>query len=190
MASQLEAELCCINHCWDVYEQNNIVNSVGVDDRTTEWVAASSEPMRIVNAPWKATKYQTKINIKDWTGYPDLIFVLLPKQTWFFLKLLFEFSPNVEFTDKKILYFTKIIRICHHLCKRPRWYHSTSKTQVTEGILLPWFIRFRNSRNPLNFWSIQGKLDCACSFPYRGGTFPCHHYNYSATFRLFFVNVV
>ena len=35
MASQLVNELCYIKHCWSVYEQNNIVSSVRVDD----WIA-------------------------------------------------------------------------------------------------------------------------------------------------------
>ena len=36
MKSQLENELDCIKHCNGVYEQNNIVNSVRVDDWTAE----------------------------------------------------------------------------------------------------------------------------------------------------------
>ena len=35
MASQLVNELCYIKQCWSVYEQNNIVSSVRVDD----WIA-------------------------------------------------------------------------------------------------------------------------------------------------------
>ena len=38
MASQLENEPCCIKHCWGVYEQNSIVNSVHEDDWTAERV--------------------------------------------------------------------------------------------------------------------------------------------------------
>ena len=37
MDFQFENELCCIKHCWGVYEQNNIVNSVGVNDGKAEW---------------------------------------------------------------------------------------------------------------------------------------------------------
>ena len=45
------------------------------------------------------------------------------------------FTEFAEFRDKNIsLYFTKIIQTCHLLCKRPRYYYSASKTQVTERI--------------------------------------------------------
>ena len=37
MVSQLANEHCCINHCWGVYGQTSIVNSVRVDDRTAEF---------------------------------------------------------------------------------------------------------------------------------------------------------
>ena len=46
----------------------------------------------------------------------------------------FEFSLNVFTEFSEILYFKKIIRTCHLLCKRPRCYHSASKTEVTEKI--------------------------------------------------------
>ena len=36
MASQLVNEHCYIKHCWSVYEQHNIVNSVRVDDWRAE----------------------------------------------------------------------------------------------------------------------------------------------------------
>ena len=36
MESLLENELACIKHCWGAYEQNMIMNSVRVDDRTAE----------------------------------------------------------------------------------------------------------------------------------------------------------
>ena len=42
MASQLENKLCCVKHCWDVYEQNSIVHSVRVDDWTSEWAIIAS----------------------------------------------------------------------------------------------------------------------------------------------------
>ena len=44
---------------------------------------------------------------------------------------LFEFSLNVftEISDNKYYMFKKIIRTCHLLCNRPRFYHSASKTQ-------------------------------------------------------------
>ena len=32
LTCKLENELCCIGHCWGVYEQNSIVKSVRVDD--------------------------------------------------------------------------------------------------------------------------------------------------------------
>ena len=35
-------ELCCIKHCWGVYEQDSLVNSVGVDDWTAEWAMIAS----------------------------------------------------------------------------------------------------------------------------------------------------
>ena len=41
MTLKLENELCCIKHCCSVYEQNSIVNSVRVDDRTTYKVITS-----------------------------------------------------------------------------------------------------------------------------------------------------
>ena len=37
----------CIKHCWGVYEQNNIVNSVHVNGWTTEWAIIAS------NETWK-----------------------------------------------------------------------------------------------------------------------------------------
>ena len=36
MASQLDNGLCCADRYWGVCEQNNILNSVGVHDRTGE----------------------------------------------------------------------------------------------------------------------------------------------------------
>ena len=42
MASQLENELCCIKHCWGVYEQNSIVNNAPVYDWTAEWAIIAS----------------------------------------------------------------------------------------------------------------------------------------------------
>ena len=42
MTSQLENELSCIKYCWDVYEQNNIVNNVHVGDWTAELVIIAS----------------------------------------------------------------------------------------------------------------------------------------------------
>ena len=45
MASKFPNELCCIKHCWDVCEQNSIVNSVRVDATTAEWaIIASNTP--------------------------------------------------------------------------------------------------------------------------------------------------
>ena len=35
-------EHCYIKHCWGIYEHNNIVNSVRVDDWTTEWAIIAS----------------------------------------------------------------------------------------------------------------------------------------------------
>ena len=34
--------LCCIKHCWGVYEQNNIVNSICVGDWTAELAIIAS----------------------------------------------------------------------------------------------------------------------------------------------------
>ena len=45
----------------------------------------------------------------------------------------FEFSLNVFTEFSEILYFKKIIRTCHLLCKRPR-YQRTSKMQIAERI--------------------------------------------------------
>ena len=42
MVPQLASENCCINHCWGVYEQNSIVNSVRADDRTAELAIIAS----------------------------------------------------------------------------------------------------------------------------------------------------
>ena len=42
MASQLENELFSVKHCWGVYEQISIVNSVRVDDWTAEWAFIAS----------------------------------------------------------------------------------------------------------------------------------------------------
>ena len=52
MASQLVNELDCIKHCWSVYEQNSIVNSVSVDDWTVECAIIAS----YVNNTHQATK--------------------------------------------------------------------------------------------------------------------------------------
>ena len=44
MDSQLENELYCIKHCWGVYKQKSTVNSVRIDDWTTEWaIIANNE---------------------------------------------------------------------------------------------------------------------------------------------------
>ena len=44
MDFHLKYGLCCIKHCWGVYEQNIIVNSVSVDDWTAELaIIASNE---------------------------------------------------------------------------------------------------------------------------------------------------
>ena len=44
MAFLLKYGLCCIKHCWGVYEQNSIVNNVSVDDWTAELaIIASNE---------------------------------------------------------------------------------------------------------------------------------------------------
>ena len=36
MASQLDNELCCVNHCWGAYEEYSIVSSFRIDDWTAE----------------------------------------------------------------------------------------------------------------------------------------------------------
>ena len=45
MAYQLVNELY-IKHCWGVYEQNSIVNTVHVDDWTGEWAIIASNEYR------------------------------------------------------------------------------------------------------------------------------------------------
>ena len=35
LASELDIELCSIKLGWGVYEQNSIMNNIGVDDRTS-----------------------------------------------------------------------------------------------------------------------------------------------------------
>ena len=45
MASKLKNEFCCIKNCWDVYEENNIVNSVRVDNWTAEWPTIASNDL-------------------------------------------------------------------------------------------------------------------------------------------------
>ena len=49
MTSQLENELCCITHCSGVCEQISIVNNVGVDDWTVEWVIIVSDVSGVIN---------------------------------------------------------------------------------------------------------------------------------------------
>ena len=45
--SQLKGELSYIGHWSSVYEQNNIVNSVRVDDRTADWaIMVTNESIR------------------------------------------------------------------------------------------------------------------------------------------------
>ena len=46
MASQLVKEPYCIKNHWCLYEQNSIVNSVGVDDWTAEWVIIASNAFK------------------------------------------------------------------------------------------------------------------------------------------------
>ena len=45
MATQLENELDYTKHCWCVYEQNSIMNTVHVDDRTTELAIIAGNEM-------------------------------------------------------------------------------------------------------------------------------------------------
>ena len=49
MAFQLENDDCCIKHCWGVYEQNDIVNSVRVDDWTPELAIIGSNELLILH---------------------------------------------------------------------------------------------------------------------------------------------
>ena len=46
MASHLGHEVCCVRHCYDVYEQNSIVNSVSVDDWTAESENIANDVLR------------------------------------------------------------------------------------------------------------------------------------------------
>ena len=46
MASQLNNEMCCIKHCWDVNEQDSIKNSVHLDYWTGEWAIIPSNDER------------------------------------------------------------------------------------------------------------------------------------------------
>ena len=43
MASQLMNKIYCVKNCWGVYEQNSTVNTVRVDDFTTEWAIIANE---------------------------------------------------------------------------------------------------------------------------------------------------
>ena len=66
--------------------------------------------------------------------------------------------PKLRLRAVKILLLTKIIRTCSILCKRPRCYHSASKTRVTDRIfkLSPIHASVINQipYNSLNFYSI------------------------------------
>ena len=42
MAYQLENGDCDIRQCWDIYEQNSVVESVCADDWTAEWAIIAS----------------------------------------------------------------------------------------------------------------------------------------------------
>ena len=76
------------------------------------------------------------IKIYVHTEFIKFVKAVAKKPKW---NQLFEFSLNVftecsEFSVKIILYFRKNIQTYHLLCKRPRSYHSASKTQVTDRI--------------------------------------------------------
>ena len=47
MDFHLKYGLCCIKHCWGVYEQNSIVNSVRVDDWTAELAIIGSNEIGV-----------------------------------------------------------------------------------------------------------------------------------------------
>ena len=49
----------------------------------------------------------------------------------YFVNVFTEFS---EFSDKNICHYSKRIRTCHLLCKRPGCYHSVSKKHVIDRI--------------------------------------------------------
>ena len=65
---QLENGLCCIKHCWSVYEQNSIVNSVRIDNRTTYKVITSSNvSKRFQKTAWKWQKLDPEED-----AYPEM----------------------------------------------------------------------------------------------------------------------
>ena len=75
-------------------------------------------------------KYRTKQdNVKRSTGFePWRLSSNIIRDTWVFPKCFHWIQWQ------KILYFKKTILTCYLLCKRPRCYLSTSKTQVAEII--------------------------------------------------------
>ena len=44
------------------------------------------------------------------------------------------FTKFAKFSDKNICHYSKRVQTCHLLCKRPGWYHSTSKIHVRDRI--------------------------------------------------------
>ena len=50
MDFQLKYGLCCIKHCWGVYEQKSTVNSVRVDDWTGELAIIASNEIGVLTA--------------------------------------------------------------------------------------------------------------------------------------------
>ena len=62
--------LCCIKHCWGVYEQNNIVNSICVGDWTAELAIIASNvkvlPSQITRKEWLSNYWKRKKPIDIW----------------------------------------------------------------------------------------------------------------------------
>ena len=57
-----EMSFVCINHCWGVYEQNSIVNSVGVDDWIAEWAIIAKDLAKFPSWLSKEVKHCCQIS--------------------------------------------------------------------------------------------------------------------------------
>ena len=99
-----------------------------------------------------------------------LIMLCMFTVIWVFRKYFTEFARILH--KIYILYFQKIIQTCHLLCKRPRCYHSASKTQVAERIfklspvhalviyLIPWICWIHWISDPLRETPLPALDEC------------------------------
>ena len=58
MALQLENGFCCIKHCCGIYEENNIVNIISIDDWTADVDYVLQKPLNLEKkCVWKNFRY-------------------------------------------------------------------------------------------------------------------------------------